>query len=240
MKHFFFLLLALLAVHGLYAQKVLEGKVVYTYSFESPDGSALDAQAQMIKGMMPDKMTMIYGKGGIITRMSGGMMGQMMGNIVVNVARQEVYMLQESQKVAYVMKQDEADSSAQQKPVKEVVKMDETENILGYPCQKYKMVLDQQGVEVEQYVWVTSEIKLPEYDMPGIEQVNSALAGADRLPGFPMRTRFQLPGLNIGMVMTASELSFEPVDDSLFALPEGYETKDFSELQQQFGGFGGN
>jgi hypothetical protein len=42
--------------------------------------------------------------------------------------------------------------------------------------------------------------------------------------------------MNMGMLMTATGLSFEPVDAGQFALPDGYTTKDFSELSQQFGG----
>ncbi len=225
---------------ALQAQKTVEGTVTYSYEMKGPDGADLGSQAQMVQGMMPEKMTITYGNEGILTRMEGGMMAGMMGNMVVNNAKREVYILQASQKVAYVMNQEQMEEASPADPVKSVEKMDGSMEILGYDCQKYKMVMSQNGMELEQFVWVTSDLKLPEYDIPGIQQFNSGLMGGGKVPGFPMRTEVTLPGMNMQMVMMATGLEFAAVDPNLFERPADYTVKDFSELARSMMPPGGN
>lgn len=226
-KSVIYLVLFLFAVVSAGAQKVFEGTVTYTYEVKGDN-------AEMMKSMMPQSMVIKYGEESMMTEMKGGMMASMMGKIIVNGEAGEAFVVQDAQKSIYVMKLDE--QQTEQTNIKEVTKMDEQKEILGYDCQRYKVIATQNGQEMTQYMWVTEELKAPEIKAPGLQQMGGAMANG-KIPGFPMSTEVSIPGMNATMIMTVSDLNFDKVPASAFDRPKGYEVKDFEELMKM-GGMG--
>lgn len=224
-KSVIYLFLFLFAVVSAGAQKTFQGTVTYTYEVKGDN-------AEMMKSMMPQSMIIKYGDESMMTEMKGGMMASMMGKIIVNGKAGEAFVVQDAQKSIYVMKLDE--QQAEQTNVKEVSKMDEQKEILGYDCQRYKMIMTQNGQEMTQYMWVTEELKAPEIKAPGLQQMGGAMASG-KIPGFPMSTEVTIPGMNATMIMTVSDLNFDKVPANTFDRPEDYTVKDFEELMKMGG-----
>lgn len=224
-KSVIYLVLFLFAVVSAGAQKTFHGTVTYTYEVKGDN-------AEMMKSMMPQSMVIRYGDESMMTEMKGGMMSSMMGKIIVNGKAGEAFVVQDAQKSIYVMKLDE--QQEEQTNIKEVTKMDEQKEILGYDCQRYKMIMTQNGQEMTQYMWVTEELKAPEIKAPGLQQMGGAMASG-KIPGFPMSTEVTIPGMKATMIMTVSDLNFDKVPATAFDRPKDYEVKDFEELMKMGG-----
>ena len=214
--------LLLISIFPLHAQKTFEGTITYTYAVEGDN-------AEMMVAFMPDKMVMTYGKKGMITSIEGGMLGNMMGKVVVDAVNNEAFVVKEAEKAVYLMKPEDMEE-VEEPQIKELVKQPEEEEILGYHCQRYKMVTEANGQETIQYAWVTKELKAPELKLPGLGSMAGGVLSGQKLPGFPMRIEVAIANMNANMIMTASEIDSQQVDDKAFLRPRDFTVKDFSEL----------
>lgn len=220
-KTFVSLLLLIGSFSLLSAQKTFEGTITYSYDVQGEN-------AEMMKAMMPQKMLVVYGKQSMITQMEGGMMAAMMGRIVVNTENEEVFIVKDDEKTVYMMKKDDL-NDAEKPDVQKVEKLEGKKEILGYKCEQYQLSTKQGEQEMSQIVWVTKDLKAPEFKIPGIQQMSNMILG-DQAPGFPLQVEISMPGMNAKMIMTASDLDFTKPGKDLFVRPKDYEVKDFSEF----------
>lgn len=205
------------------AQKTVIGTVDYSYNLEGEG-------AEQIAGMMPQKMIIQYGKNGVTIEMQGGMMAGMMGKTVVNGKTNEVFVVKESEKAIYLMTEEEIKAEAEKADGTEIEKMDETREIGGYKCTKYTQTTVVQGMTMTQILWVTNELKAPDYEGDAFK----GMAGQGNmnfdLKGFPMLVEVDMPGMPVKLELEVSNINFEKIPDSEFDKPEGYTVKDFSAL----------
>lgn len=206
------------------AQETFQGTVTYKYEIEGEN-------AEMMASFMPEAMIVKYGETGMLTEMQGGMMAAMMGKIVVNSKSGETFVLKENEKSVYLMKEEDLEGTEAVDSTN-VQKLDESKEILGYECRKYKVVSKQEGKETTQYMWVTDELKIPEMDMPGMQQLGNSVMGNGKIPGFPMQVEVTIPNMSTKLLLTVSELDFTKVDAKEFDRPEDYTVKDFSEMMK--------
>ncbi len=215
-------LLLFISITTIYAQKTFEGTVTYSYTIKGEN-------AGMMASFMPEKMIMIYDKKGMITSMEGGMLANMMGKIVVDAVNNEAFVVKEAEKTVYLMKQEDMDN-VEEPQVKEMVKQEGEEDILGYRCHRYKMVTEAEGAETVQHIWVTNELKTPDLKLPGLGNMAGGVLSGNKLPGFPMQIEVAIANMDATMIMTATEIDLKRVDKQVFLRPKDFTVKDFSEL----------
>jgi len=228
MKRIFICLTALLcSLSVAQAQKEFMGTVSYAYEVEGEN-------AEMMKMMMPEKMIVKYSKHGMITYMEGGLTANMMGKIVVNTDNQESFIVKDDKKVVYLMSEEERQDA--EVPETKANKIEgETQKILGYTCQKYELIVDQEGEKTTQYIWAAQDLKAPQLNMPGANQLSNGMFFGGEVQGFPLLIEIGMPEVEATLTMKAIELDDTPVNAKEFKRPADYETKDFSEFS--VGGF---
>jgi hypothetical protein len=214
-KSFFFLFAVLLSVSSLFAQETFEGRIVYEVDLQGEN-------AQQMKAFMPESYEYLISGSNLKFSMKGGMTAAMMGDILVDGEKGTSYMLKASEQVAYKMPVEQEEDSADT-PEPDIKKLDETATIAGYECQKYQVSMQQEGKEVTQYMWVTEEIKLKK-PKTGSAQ-NAGQVFVDGLNGFPLKIETEVMGMN--MIMEVTTVEKKVIDSNTFAIPKGYEVKDF-------------
>lgn len=216
-------LLGMLFIPGVLAQKTVVGIVEYKYSAKG-EGS------EQMAGMLPDKMISKYGNNGVSVEMIGGMMGGMMGKVVVDGKSGEMFMVKDLEQTVYVVDKDELEEMTGEVDEPVITKLDDTKEILGYKCKKYIQKSTTQGIEVTQIIWATSKLKYPDYD----EEVFSNMMGQDILnfnvDGFPLLMVTEIPGTSMTMELVVSDIKFKKIKDSEFKKPAGYEEKPFTQM----------
>lgn len=229
-KYFFSLILMVMTgLTALTAQNSFYGTVEYSYEVTGPE-------AAMMAMMMPQKMIIQYSKTGMSTSMQGGMMAGMLGRMVVNTKTDERFSIKESEETVYMI-DDQSIDQAQQSANDQIDKperLDDTAEILGYTCHKYKVVIKTPQGSMEQYIWATDQLSPPKIDLPK----NPALSSLDfGLDGLPMKVEIGLPGTSSKIIMQASAIDNTEPDASLFERPASYTVKKFSELMPAGMGF---
>lgn len=229
-KVFLTLIVLTTGIFGLQAQKTVQGTVAYKYTI-SGEGS------EMMAGMMPEKMVVVYGKNAMMTYMEGGMMAGMMGKVVVNNGKG--YVIKEDTETIYNMS-DEDMKSAEQQQAEQTGKSTKvegkTKEIMGYNCQLYQVEVTQNGQKSTQNIWVTEELKAPEMKGAGATSMNQGMMGAIDIDGFPMEVEVNIPQTSMKMVLSVTDLKMEKPNPAMFAKPEGFSEKPFSEMMKA-GGF---
>lgn len=220
-KVLFTLSLLVITYYGLQAQKTVQGTVVYSYVV-SGEGS------EMMASMLPDKMTITYGKNAIMTTMEGGMMASMLGRMIVNNG--EGYIIQDDKETVYNMSEEDI-ANAEIPTASGLKKIEgESREIMGYTCEAYQVNMTQDGQEMSQVIWATKALKTPKIEGAAAANMNQTFAGLSGLDAFPMEVELQMAAMPIKMILSVSELKLEKPDPGIFARPKDYKQKPFSEL----------
>ena len=234
MKKTLFYLLALLLMTGsAFAQKPFEGTLTFDFKFlgEGADQIAAFAPTAMVYQVRGSDMTL---------EIQGGMMAAMMGKILINGKTEETYMIKDAEQTAYRIVQSEEDKAEEKTEIaSKVTKEDEIITIMGYKCQKYKVVIDAQGEEVTSYVWATEELKItPPKKTDGM--VKGSLNMKD-VPGIPLKkmTTLNMGGMSITQVETLKKIDTEKLPKNAFDIPAGYKVEDMDPATMM-GGMMGN
>lgn len=189
-----------------------KGKIAYSVTYEGEG-------AEILQMLSFTEFAYYFGDQQLRIHFGGGM-GDLMGDFVTNTKKQETFMIDDSQQVAYTIE------SAEEEGPKNVIieKQKEKEKILGYKCTKYLVtVTTDSSVMVSEY-WTTTDIVIPK-SKKTTDMGNSIFV--EGLEGFPLKIVVNLEG--ISMIQTATEVSrYEPEAD-LFEIPKNYEVKDISE-----------
>lgn len=187
-------------------QDKFEGSIVYTYKvpIEISD---------MYAALVPTSMEVHASHDAVLVRIKGGMMEQMVGDIVTTP--KESVMIKHGEKAVYVLPADAA-----QQPVPKVTKEDEVIDILGYSCQKYRVEIETaMGLQVN-YLWVTDKYAINLKGGKGMEGLT--FKGIEGLTLKTMTTQNDLT-----MVMTATSVDVKKLKNTFFEVPKGYERKAY-------------
>lgn len=216
MKNLSLALILIVSTFFGFAQKSFEGTVTFKIK---ATGEGME-QAQMF---MPDSYEYKFKDGDILFKLNGGMAAAMVGDILIKGNEGESYMIKNSEKTVY--KISDASDGKSDVAVPEITKEDETIDILGYKCQKYKVVTEVNGQKSVQYIWATNDFQI---DLPKKKKMPGTGGNifVDGLKGFPLKITTNAMG--ISMVMTATEVKEEKLDKSLFQVPDDYEVKQFN------------
>lgn len=227
-KLFTFLFVIAVSVTALNAQDAFQGTLKYDFKM-------MGEGVEQFQAMLPTGMEMAVRKSDMTVEIQGGMAAMMMGKILVKGKKGKSYMIKDSEETIYVMDPKKNDDGADDvKP--EITKEDETINIAGYECQKYKVTTETAQGPVTQYVWVTEKLKMPE--MKG----NASMGGMGSslsvkgLPGMALKTMAVQGPMTI--IVTATKVDKNVPDKSNFKLPKGYSKEEF-DMNSMMGGMGG-
>ncbi len=176
------------------------------------------------KGDQADQMNMAAPKANIITIkgnktkvvMEGGMMSAMLGDMINIGDEKTTYFVQASAKTVYKVKSEELKGDKDKEDPK-VTKESSTATILGYKCQKYK-VITSNGTN---YVWATKDIDLGNADYRG----KVTYKGVE---GMIMKQEMNIDqnGTKMTVIMTMVQYEKKTVSDSEFTIPSDYTVKE--------------
>ena len=127
------------------------------------------------------------------------------------------------QKFAIKIKPEEVDKEIDEAGDVEVVKLDETKEILGYTCKKAIVKVKDLGTELT--VFYTDELST------GLENANNPMF--KDIDG--MMLEFQMSQNGMNMHFTAVNIDKKKVSDSVFDVPDGYEEISKEDMQSKFG-----
>lgn len=166
--------------------------------------------------MMPKGMTVKIKSGSMVTLMEGGMADGMEmlhkpGQTPVRINRVDK---------TYSKMPEPTPSAA--KPDVTVNKMAETMKVLGYTCSKYVVQMNQDGKQVKQVVWATSEIKDIDLKALSGQQIGQGQTMfSDKIEGVPLLIEMAAPqGI---MVMQVVDIKREKLKDGDFVIPAGFK-----------------
>ena len=224
-------LFSVLCFNQLKAQDFFSGSILFDLEYEGD-------MMEMFSAMMPSSYLFNFQESKMSFEMTGGVAALMGGMRFITDNTQGVtYMLSEKDKVAYEMKHQElqeslAGQSTQAKP--EVKKLDEIITIAGYQCQKYEVITKaDDGSTATQYMWVTPEIKVTQPGKYTIANMPNNFIASEEIDGFPLKIISEIvsQGVQLTMVMTASEITKKQFDSNLFDLPKDFEVKPFDSFR---------
>lgn len=170
-------------------------------------------QADMIKAQAPSaNVITIKGNNSKVVS-EGGIMGAMIGNIITKSDEKTTYFVNDSQKSVYKAKSDEVKNDKGEDAV--ATKESGTATILGYKCQKYKVVMN----GTDNYVWATTDIKVGEYSG------KVAYKGVD---GVILKQELNMneQGMSIKIIMTCVSFDKKSVSDNEFEIPTTYKVTE--------------
>lgn len=218
LKNTFLCLLALMVLSApAFAQDSFEGKIIYSIK-------VLGENADQMAAFMPENYEFAFKGTNLKFKMNGGMTAAMMGDFIVDGAKETAYMVKHNEQTAYLMPTEEEGETAET-PAPKVTKEDETITIAGYECQKYSVVADMgNGQETTQYMWVTKDIKV-EKPKNSKKMSGGGSLFTEGIEGFPLKVMSETMGMT--MIMTATTVDESTIDISEFAIPDNYEIKEF-------------
>ncbi|MCZ6900431.1 MAG: DUF4412 domain-containing protein [Bacteroidetes bacterium] len=216
------LILGIIIFNG-FSQDTFEGTISFKVNI-------IGENAEQMAQFMPQGYEFSFKGTKSIFKISGGMMAQMMGEIIVDNQTGSSYMINHAEKVAYKMENtmnESVEGMEISRPT--ITKLDEEVEILGYNCQKYKVVSTMQDQTMESFIWVSKDIVVHYPKNSGNMPGGSGAFYFPELEGFPLK---MVNNLNSGMglvkmEMVAVNVERKALEDSLFAIPEGYEEKNF-------------
>jgi hypothetical protein len=201
-----------------YAGSPFEGSIKYSMQLNG-------ANSAEIAALLPREMKLTIKGNRLRTELTGGLIESIMGVIVSNPEKGLNCILNSNVKMAYTL---EVESESQDAPVK-AEPTGKKERIAGYSCEEYLIVL---ANGEKSTVWITKEIQLPK-----VSEVKQAplTRFLNNIPGgnwMPMRITQKIGDSEL--TLEVMNVKKEKVSDSLFEIPEGYQTAPFNP--SMFGG----
>ncbi|MEO1435564.1 MAG: hypothetical protein AAFV80_08525 [Bacteroidota bacterium] len=132
-----------------FAQEIFDGKITYTIELEG-DPNGLKA----LKKVNPDQMVLHYGDEKLCIEFYRGVAQIPRQVVIIDGTKEELYNIDHSDHTIIVFNDVERDESIERsiQPEAEIL------NILGYDCQKYKYVEQEDGVQTTTYFWITPDL----------------------------------------------------------------------------------
>lgn len=226
MRPCFYLLFLFVLAAPLAAQPAFEGHIVYQFTFDIDD----DQQAAQLAMVMPTSLDFKFKGTSTWAKFSGGMMEAVMGDMIVNGASQQAYLVRHTEKTAYVVDQQPPEDE----PGTELPKPTGNQAmILGYSCQEYMLQTETPEGLLTQSFWISDaiQVEIPDFANTGFG-LGLTLPGME---GLPLKVEMSAPGGEGSLTILATKISPESIADTLFTVPEGYAIKSFEEALQTLG-----
>ena len=128
------------------------------------------------------------------------------------------------QKIAIQSNYEEIMKDMAESPEAKVEVTSETKDILGYVCKKAIITIPEEDMEI--IIYFTEELGSKElnFSNPQFKDINGLML------------EFEIPNEMFNMHFSAVSVEKKNVDDSEFAIPEGYQIKTKEEMKGMFGG----
>jgi hypothetical protein len=179
---------------------------------------AQEGEGDMMSSMMP-KSFMIKIKGpNTLTKMEGGMMGNM--EILHLKDKNQSYRIDRPSKTYSVLPNTPA--KMENEGEVNVTKTNEKIKVLNYTCTKYIIETTHKGQVGQQIFWTTTEIK--DFDLKSMAQQHAGDGSSwyfDKVDGVPLKMEIAHP--HGKMIMTAVEIKKQSLPAADFAIPAGYK-----------------
>lgn len=215
-----FLILSTFSI-GLYSFSQIEGEVKYSISVSG------DKEIEQQKAMMPTHYRMLFRNGDSKFIQEGGVMAAMMGDIITKGETGKTYFVNHTTKTVNEYTPKESNEKTEIKPI--VTKENETVKILGYQCQKYKVVMkNDKGEEISTtYLWAAKDLKFSTKE-GGNKRYGAGKFQYEGVEGFPLKIQVatKAQGSNMTMTMTAVNLSTTAPDAKEFEIPAEYKKEE--------------
>lgn len=223
MKNLLLVLIAgFIGLQVVVAQETFEGKLTMSINVS---GEGADAMA----AFMPTGYEFIVSEHGMIMKVQGNsMISMMMGKVMVN--KDGSYMIKDTEQTVYRMPEEMEEEVEAPEPT--ITKLDETIEMHGYTCQKYKIEAEVEGETTTQYIWVAKNFEFPTFGKGTAGDMTNVLGMYGELKGFPMKTEVNQQGMIITTEVT--DLDAYAPEKNLFKLPKGYKVEDF-DTSSMFG-----
>jgi len=218
-KTILFLLTSVILFSFTPGEKPFEGKVVYKMELEGDFMS-------MLKPYLPESYTFMFKNDNVKVEIKGGLLEMVMGTILVTKSN-EAFVLNTEKKTASKLPQADKNTIIDSSGAPKVTKLNETDIILGYQCQKYKIVQNEGGNEIVQYIWATPDLNIK---LKGLE--NTGIPGTFNFNGinaFPLKIEMLVNqmGFDMNLVFYASSIKKEKYKNNEFEIPADYTIKEF-------------
>lgn len=200
-----------------FAQTTFNGTVTFSVELK---GDMVD----MLKSMMPNKQVYHYSEGNFRMETLGGMAsGQ--GDILYQAKNDKTYILNTARKKAQEMTNGQSETTKDADVT--VTETGETEVILGYKCDKYKVVIKTKDGEMVQYIWATKDLQ--PVKPKNASNIEAMSAITDKIKGMPLKIQLEINqmGLSFLMVTTATNIDNKKPSDDLFVIPSDYTVEAF-------------
>jgi hypothetical protein len=206
--------LSLISVFS-YAQ--FEGEIKYSIQITG------DKQIEEQKAFLPTHYRMIFKQGNSKFIQEGGMMAAMMGDII-NMNDGKTYFVNHMMKTVNSFTPESMNTGSIEKPT--IVKEKETVTILGYKCQKYKIITNPgKKEETAMFIWASKDLKPASQKSSKFGAGQYSFEGVDGM-ALKMELNMSGQGINMQMIMTAVNVSTTAPADAEFELPSDYEKQE--------------
>ncbi len=217
MKNLLIVLAVLITSTVAFAQAPFNGTVTFDVELK---GDMVD----MFKSMMPNKQIYYYSEGDFRMETIGGLAsGQ--GDVLYQAKNNKTYILNSARKTAQEMQNEEGDKTDDSDVV--VTETGETAEILGYSCDKYKVVIKTKDGEMVQYIWATKALQ--PVKPKGAENIKGMSAITEKIKGMPLKIQLEIDqmGMSFTMITTATNIDKSKPKGSLFDIPSDYTIEAF-------------
>ncbi len=209
----------LFAVNAFAQDEFKEGHITYSITVTGNDQAAQMMNGSTMSLTVKDSMSRV------------DMNMSMMNTIaIMNNKSQKGTMLMNMMGNKYAISLSPQDIKDQEKnvPDYDVKYIDSTKVIAGHICKKAIIIIKQKGGDKTFTVWYDPAMKISVNNKNMYNKVN----------GLPLEyTMEQGP---IDMEFTCTSIDGNPVDVSVFTIPDGYQTMTMDQFKQSMGGMGGH
>lgn len=207
-----------LSALGLFAQaQSSQADIKYSITYSGDN-------VEQFKAMMPSAYRIMFKGNNSKLITEGGMQAMMLGDILVKGDEGYTYFVNHTSKTANKYKPEDKDEKDATPPT--VTKEKGTATILGYTCNKYKIVTKGKQGDVVNYIWATKDIK---FERPKTSsKFGTGQFMYEGIEGFPLKMEMNIsqPGMTFQMVMTAVNVKLDGLDDKEFEIPAGYKVEE--------------
>lgn len=197
---------------SIYAQKQIDEGVIVAKQTMTSDNPQMNAQL----AMLGDMVTTTYFKNDKSRSETSNPMTGTTVFIADKNAKKSLMLMDNAMMGKKYVETDFVPSEEDLKDIS-IEKTNETKNVLGYECTKYKVTMNKDGADVDMDVYTTDKLK-------AISQQTTAFG--KEFTGFPMYMSLALEqqGMKMDMVIEVTEVRAEKVADDKFDMtpPEGY------------------
>lgn len=203
-----------------FAQEIFEGKITYSIELDG-DPNGLRA----LKKVNPDQMVLYYLEEKLRIEFHRGVAQIPRQVVIIDGTKEELYNIDHSEHTIILFNDVEREESIE----RSIQPEEEGLNILGYDCQKYKYVEQEDGMQTTTYFWITPDL-LPKNKYLSHSSIKRLDAAA--IEGLILKetVEFEFDGKTYTQTTSAVELIQEKPASSLF----NWKVLDYMVMDDRF------